>query len=351
MVRSVCARRISGLASRGWANPWVRAGANTVVGLAALLLLLHSVPLGDLVHHVQPRHLSPLFAIGVLTLLSQVARATRWMLLLRSRTRVGLLDALWVNLATQLANYVLPLRCGEALRLWWLAKRRHQPSAAALGLIVTDHAFDLGGVTAVLGAGTILKATAADPLLPSLPALLVVFSLAIASLVAIAGGAWLGPRLLANAPVRRLLRPEWSEALVRQSHSFWSGLGTVRGSRLAAVVAASAIAVALDGAAFAMLFLALGLAVPFASAAVAQVTLLYTYILPAAPGYVGSLEAGGTLLLSSLGLSRDAAAGAIVLWHALATLLIVTMGLFALHRVLRMGTAAREGRTFERGRR
>jgi len=48
----------------------------------------------------------------------------------------------------------------------------------------------------------------------------------------------------------------------------------------------------------------------------------------------------GTLLLSSLGLSRGAAAGAIVLWHMVATLLIVGLGLVAMQRVLRPGSGA-----------
>src|SRR5262245_32367575 len=146
MVQRTRARALA-----AWANPWFRGGVNTGIGLVSLLLLVRSVPLGDVLPHLQPRHLSPLLAIVLFTLLSQLARATRWMLLLRTRMKVRLLDALWINLATQLANYVLPLRAGEALRLWWLAKQREQPAAAALGLIVTDHAFDLGGVTAVLG--------------------------------------------------------------------------------------------------------------------------------------------------------------------------------------------------------
>jgi len=113
----------------------------------------------------------------------------------------------------------------------------------------------------------------------------------------------------------------------------------VRRRHLAAILAISAVAVALDGLAFAMLFRALDLAVPIASAVVAQVTLLFTYLLPAAPGYVGSLEAGGTLLLGSLGLPPASAAGAIVLWHAVATLLIVSLGLVALQRVLRVAVS------------
>lgn len=329
-------RALGGHAAAAWARPWVRVGANTLVGVAALGLVLRSVPLGEVGQHLQPRQLSPLLAIVALTVLSQVARAARWMLLLRTRTHVGLFDALWINLATQLANYALPLRTGEALRLWWLAKRRHQPAAASLGLIVADHAFDLGGVAAVLGVGALLRATAFDTQLPALPALLVVLALALAALVTIAGGAWVGPRIACCGPVRRCLRPAWSEALTRQSHAFWGGIRSVRRRHLGVMLGVSAVAVALDGLAFAMLFRALDLAVPIASAVVAQVTLLFTYLLPAAPGYVGSLEAGGTLLLGSLGLSPGAAAGAIVLWHAVATLLIVSLGVFALHRVLRV---------------
>ena len=94
----------------------------------------------------------------------------------------------------------------------------------------------------------------------------------------------------------------------------------------------------LDGLAFAMLFMALGLGVPIFSALVTQVTLLYATLLPSAPGYVGSLEAGGTLLLTSaLGLPRATAAGAMVLWHTLAAVTVVGLGLVAIHQLRSAG--------------
>ena len=333
-------RQFSDVVSGAWANPWGRAGITTAIGVAALAVLVRSIPLGEVAHNLQPRHVSPLVAIVVLTLLGQLVRAARWAMLLRARLNVSLLEALWVNAATALANYLLPFRSGEGLRLWWLAKRQRQPAGAALGLIVADHAFDLGGITAVLAAGTVLKATATDSQLPALPALALVLALAAAALVIIAGGAYLGPTLVGCAPVCRVLRRSWSDAVTRQSLAFRSGLSSVSSRRFAVLLAISAVAVSLDGLAFSMLFFALGLAVPIASAIVAQVTLLFTYLLPAAPGYVGSLEAGGTLLLTSIGLSPGAAAGAIVLWHALATACIVGLGVVALHRVLRTSTVA-----------
>jgi uncharacterized protein (TIRG00374 family) len=323
---------------RVWSNRWARAGINTAAGLILLLLVVRSVPLGSALAHAEPRHLSPLFGLLAFTILSQLARAVRLKLLLRPQRRVGLLQALWINLATQLVNYTVPLRAGEGLRLWWLNARQQLPIGAGLGLLVIDHTFDLGGITAVLSAGTVLKAMSVVPALPALPALLVVLGLAVGTLTTIAALVVLGPHLAASPLAERWLRPSWRVWLVHHVATFRVGAGAARGRRrLVLMLAASAIAVALDGLAFAMIFRALGLSVPVVSAIVTQVMILYAYLIPSAPGYVGSLEAGGTLLLGSIGLSRGAAAGAIVLWHALGAMLIVGLGLIAIYQLRRGG--------------
>ncbi len=341
--------RTGRLVQTAWNTKWFRGAANTAFGLVALYLVFRSVPIAQVVQHTDPRHLSPLVAIVVLTVLSQVVRAGRFALLLRSWTKVGILEALWVNASTQLVNYAIPVRAGEGLRLWWLVKRQGQAAAIGLGLIVVDHTFDLGGVAAVLGAGAVLRWTSIDTQLPSLPALVAVLGAALLTLVAIAGGLVVGPRLVCSRPLSRFVRCSWRDSLQRQGAAFRSGLRATSGRRLVGVVVTTALAVFLDGLAFAMLFRALGLAVPLASAIVAQVTLLYTYLLPAAPGYVGSLEAAGTFLLSSLGLSHPAATGAILLWHGLLTLIILVLGALAMYRLLRVrsGRPSRIARAWE----
>jgi uncharacterized protein (TIRG00374 family) len=329
------------LSVQAWGIGWLRLAVSSLIGLAALAAVARSVPVDQVLQHAWPSQPGSLPAIGGLMLFSQLARALRWRLLLRGWGQVRLLDALWLNAATQLLNYAVPVRAGEGLRLWWLSSRMKMPVATRLGLIVVDHAFDLAGVTAVLGLGAILKASAADPHLPALPLLLVVLGLAAATLTAISGGLWLGPRLGLWRPARRLMRRSWVVHLASHRRAFRGGLAPLRGPRMAAMVAVSAIAVVADGLAFAMLFWGLGLQVPFLSAVVTKVTLLYTSVLPAAPGYVGSMEAAGTLLLVSVGLSRPAAVGAMVVWHALATVVIVLLGVVALHRV--RGTAGSGG--------
>src|SRR5205807_7234812 len=73
---------------------------------------------------------------------------------------------------------------------------------------------------------------------------------------------------------------------------------------------------------------------------VGYAALLLTYVLPAAPGYVGSLELVGTLILGAgLGLPKAAAAGAIVLWHLLNGATVLALGLLALSVLQRRRTS------------
>jgi uncharacterized protein (TIRG00374 family) len=304
-----------------------------------VVVFLRGISAGAIFDHLQPRHLEPLFGILALTLLSQLVRAGRWMLLLRGLTRVGYREALWVNASTQLLNYAIPVRAGEALRLWWLNRRRRVPIAGALGIVVIDHAFDLCGVAGVLSVASILSGFGIDRRLPSLTGMLVALGLALAMFGAIVLSILVGPHLAASDWMRRVLRPVWHDRLAGHASAVRGAAATIGGRRrVALMLAASAVAVMLDGLAFAMLFAALGLAVPLFSALVTQVTLLYATLLPAAPGYVGSLEAGGTFLLSNaLGLPRATAAGAMVLWHALAALMVVGMGLVAIQQLRSTG--------------
>jgi uncharacterized membrane protein YbhN (UPF0104 family) len=271
-------------------------------------------------------------------LLSQFARALRWRWLLRPVTHVRLLDALWINAATQLANYLVPVRAGEAVRLLWLTRRRAVPGGTSLGCLVVDHAFDLCGVILVLGAGALVRFYGIDPHLPPLPALFVPLGGALMMLIAIAVAALFGPAVARC----RIFPCRFRAGLVRHSAAFRTGAGAiVGGRRLSAMVLVSAAAVILDGLAFFMLFTALGLAVPILSAVVAQVVLLYAYLIPSAPGFVGTLEAAGTVLLSAgMGIPGGSAAGAMVLWHGFGAFVIFGMGAIAFHQLRRSGQLA-----------
>jgi glycosyltransferase 2 family protein len=309
---------------------WLKAAFNSAAGFALLAFALRSLPLSQVRDHLRPKHPEALLLLVGLVVLAQLARAARWRWLLGPLARVPVLDALWINAAGGFLNYVVPVRAGEAARVVWLNRRHRLAPGAAAGCLVVDHSFDLCGVIIVLSTGAVLSATALARM-PAMPTLLLALAGALAMLAAIVGAAVLGPGAAASTRIPRRL----GSRLAGHAASFRSGaVAACEPRRLALLAAASALAVLCDGLAFAMLFHSLGLAVPVASAVVAQVALLYAYVLPAAPGYVGSLEATGTLVLSGgLGLQAGAAAGAIVVWHVAGAAVILGLGAVALWKL------------------
>lgn len=307
---------------------WAKPALSALGGLLLLLLVARSVPFAELRDHLRPQHIEPLAALLALVLAAQVLRAVRWRWLLAPLARVCVLDAFCINAASGFLNYVVPVRAGEAARVMWLSRRHRVAPGTALGCMVIDHTFDLCGVIAVLGTGALLSATAAART-PGMPMLLVALGGALAMLGLIATTAGFGPRIASS----RLVPARFARPLTEHALAFRAATIVIarRPSRLALVGLASAVAVIFDGLAFAMLFRSLGLAVSVISAVVVQVTLLYAQVLPAAPGYLGSLEAAGTLILShGLGMGAGSAAGAILLWHAAWAAVVLGVGAFAL---------------------
>jgi uncharacterized protein (TIRG00374 family) len=273
--------------------------------------------------------------------LAAVARAVRWRLLLQPVARVGIPEAFWINAAGGMVNYLLPVKAGEGVRLWWLSRRQRVQLATALGCLLIDHCFDLGGVAVVLSIGTMLRLTVADPRLPQTRVLLAALAGVLVMFAIVAGVALLGARVAEFGTQRRLLPAAWAARLHANATAFRTGAACIRGrARFAVLASSTAVAVTFDGFAFALLFTALGLNVPVLSAVVAQVALLYAYVMPSGPGYIGSLEATGTYLLTTgLGLSAASATGAILLWHALGAIAVIGLGLLAVERLRHRGVA------------
>jgi uncharacterized protein (TIRG00374 family) len=207
---------------------------------------------------------------------------------------------------------------------------------AGLGVIVIDHLFDLGGLAALLGLTTALTIAGGATGLVRLAGLLVVLAGALALFVLIVGSAVFGTRLAASR-LGRGLGENRQVRLLTHARSLRSGMAVICSRRrLLVLTLATITAVACDGLSFWMLFSMLGIRVPVLSAAAANAALLYTYLLPAAPGYVGTLEATGTAFLrTELGLPVATAAAVMLLWHVITAATILAFGLAALHRVRR----------------
>jgi uncharacterized protein (TIRG00374 family) len=329
-------------ASRSSAK-WVRSALQIGFGLLLLGLWLRSIPFGDVLAHARPRYPAPLVALPLLALVSALLRAKRWSLLLQQHGRVTTRDAFWMNAAGALLNYVLPVRAGDATRVVMATRRHAIRAGAALATVVIDKTSDLAAVALALVIATAGALAAGGPGSRQVAAFGIGALIAgsLLSILLIVGLA--GPQLANRA---RFLRASWRASIASHADVFVAGIRLAgRRAIVWRVAGLSLAALVIDGLAFALLFQVLGIALPLGSVLAAYAALLLTFTIPAAPGYIGSLEVAGSLLLGSgLGLSKAAAAGATVLWHVTSAAIVLILGLVAWQRVRPVATQARRRR-------
>ena len=307
-------------------NKWIRAGLQTAFALALLVLWLRTVSLGEVLGHARVRNWAAVLLMLLLFFITSLLRARRWLVLLRPLAPVGMVRAFAMNAGAGLLNYVLPIRSGDAMRGWWLWRRHRVPPGSALATIVIDKACDLAGVAAVLGG---LALVALTGLVSAPRGLLGAAALAILLLAAVLGTALAGPRLARSPLVKKVVPERVAVGLAGQAFAFRAGAKGLWSPEIAGRLALlTAIALAIDAFNFSLLFWAIGVPVPTLKAMAAYPALLLAFAVPAGPGYVGSLEVAGALVLGGgLGLSSVVAAGAIVLYHAITAGYALVLGL------------------------
>ena len=310
-------------------NRWLRLALQTAFGLLLLWLWLRTVSLSEVVSHAHVQNWWALALMVLLFLLTSVIRVRRWLLLLRALAPVGMVRAFAMNAAGGLLNYVLPIRSGDAARVWWLWRRHRVPAGSALATIVIDKACDLAAVALVLAG---LEVVALTGLVNAPRGLIGAAGLAVAMLAGVVGTALVGPRVARSALARRVLPRRISSALAGQAFAFRAGARGLWTPALAARLAVlTVVALAIDCFTFTLLFAAVGIDVPVLKAMAAYPALLLSFAIPAGPGYLGNLEVAGSLVLGGgLGLSAAVSAGAIVLYHAVTAANALVLGLLSL---------------------
>ncbi len=93
------------------------------------------------------------------------------------------------------------------------------------------------------------------------------------------------------------------------------------------IIALSFVAAVLDAGVFFLLFISVGNPVPPMVALTGYALFALTFIVPGAPGYIGSMEAFGSLVFgAALGIPQAASASVVLIFHALSALLLGILG-------------------------
>jgi hypothetical protein len=230
-------------------------------------------------------------------------------------------------MASSLVNFVIPVRSGEVAR-GLLLKQRHTVSfAASLPTVAVDRSFDLLAVLMLVAVGALLGVR----LEGELSAVLVVGGivlLAFALFVILAIWARSSLMSVAERLMPRFLGPSLRQRLLGILEGLITGFTTIgrRPKDLVSLLGLSMAAALIDASMFYCLFVSLGAVLPPAIVFTGYSLFVVTFLVPGAPGYVGSFEAFGSLIFSALGAGQTLAASVVVLFHALNALILGLSG-------------------------
>lgn len=228
--------------------------------------------------------------VMVVTIFGFWIRAVRWRLFLRTPTRVSTLSLFSSTMIGFMANNILPFRLGEFVRPWALSRREGLSKSMLLATVVVERAVDMLTLLAIFGISLLLhpigESTDAGRMVQGGAKVLIVLSVVLTVMVVVAErNRALAHRMLTLLPARMHARTSY--LLDR----FLDGFALFQDFRKLAQAFAMSFAMFLCFAvALALSMWSLGIEAPWYAGLVMLVVTAIGIMVPAAPGYVGTLN-------------------------------------------------------------
>lgn len=264
----------------------------------------------------------PLAAVAVVAdMTAFVCQGWRWKLLLRPYGAIGVRDTTTAVYAGLFTNEVLPLRMGELVRSYLVARRLAVDLLTVLASVAVERLFD--GLWLALAVGLVALMVPLPPELVRIADILGAFVL-VAALVFVLLIVWTGRRGSVT------VTEEWAGGrfLARAAGALRT-LGSTRGAAAAFVVSSGVLAFQLI--AFWLMLEGYGISLPLPTGVAVMVIVMLGTAIPNAPGNVGSYQLFCVLGLTLFGVDKPRAAGFSVVVFVLLTIPLWVLGALALN--------------------
>lgn len=300
---------------------------NTVLGLVLIFIWSRFVDLNQIIGTISRVNIAILILVFLFMLLSPIIRAIRFKIFLSEVKRVPLWDLIYLNGVAMMLNFFIPIRAGEIAKGIYLNSRFGLHLGKALIWTFIDRFVDF---LAVLGLAAILLILVPTALSIKIIIIITVILIAVLLLTYLAvfqlGLAkklvsFLRPILIVNSI--KIYFDKFS-TLILQSFSILDR----HPKDLTLMAAVTVLAYGADAAIWYFAFVALGFRQEYLKMYLGQLLSALAYLIPAAPGYVGSAEASGLLILSGMfGIDTNLASAMTVLFHISSAIFVLIFGL------------------------
>ena len=278
------------------------------VSALCVWLSMKDVNLGEVLTALRGANGFGFVLVMMVTIFGFWIRAVRWRYFIDAGRRLSLDSLFSATMIGFMANNLLPFRLGEFIRPWVLARREKLSKTTLLATVVVERAIDMLTLLGIFGISVLVHPIAENTdagrlvqwgarVLIGLCLALTVFVIAIER-----------SRTLAQAVVKRVTAPlpEATRARVAEMlERFVEGLGLFRDfGKLAVVFALSFAMFMCFACALGISLWSLGIDLPWYAGLTMLVITAIGIMVPAAPGYIGTLNIACTAGLSLFGVGK-----------------------------------------------
>lgn len=289
---------------------------NTLLGIVLIFVWSRFVNIGEIFAILAKINLLFLIPVLLFLLLSPILRALRLQILLSEIKKIRFLDLIYLNGAAMMLNFFIPIRAGEIAKGLYLNTTYHLPLGKSVIWIFIDRFVDFLAVLVLASllffvVPTSLNSTFMTVIIIILTLALLLTYLAIHQ---------------ANF-AKKLIKFKFTHFIL---DSF--NILNRHPKDLIKMTGITVLAYGADAAVWYFSFKALGVSEEYLKMYLGQLLSALTYLIPAAPGYVGSAEVSGLLVLSGvLGLNPNLASAMVVLYHISVALFVLIFGLISIY--------------------
>lgn len=303
---------------------------NTILGLVLIFVWSRFVNLGEIIQTISKVNLLSLLPVFISMFLSPFFRAVRLKIFLGEVKKIKLLDLIYLNGVAMFLNFFIPIRAGELAKGVYLNTRYKLSLGKSIVWVFIDRFVDFLVVLLLAGILLIIIPTSLSIIIIKI--IIIILTLALAATYLVVFQLNLSKKIV-KFLTHLLIEKHIKIYFEKFSHFILDAFTVLdRHPRdLFLMVVASILAYGADAGVWYFTFVALGFGQDFIKMYLGQLLSALTYLIPAAPGYVGSAEASGLLILSGVfGIGANLASSMIVLFHLLTALFVLVFGLISI---------------------
>ena len=304
---------------------------NAILGIILIFIWSRFVNLGEILSNLSKVNLVYLGPIFFFMLLSPIIRSIRLKIFLSEIRKIKLLDLIFLNGAAIMLNFFIPIRAGEVAKGIYLNTHYKLNLGKSVIWIFIDRFVDFLAVLTLTLVLFFIVPTALS--IKFIIVITIILTIALLLTYLIIHKTDFAKKLFSF--LRHLLIVSHIKIYFDKFSNFVLESFSILNRHpkdLALMTGITVLAYGADAAIWYFTFLALGANQNFFKMYLGQTLSALTYLVPAAPGYVGSAEASGLLILSGVfGINPNLASAMIVLFHIIAAVFVLVFGLISVY--------------------